>query len=92
LENAQTSNTFRRGVCVGALAGCFAIFVHSLFDFVLHTTAISLLFLLCVSLVVVCGNRFSDDIKENESRRGKNNRSASVTPFEKGRKSKRLNT
>jgi len=89
LENAETSNTFRRGVCVGALAGCFAILVHSLFDFVLHTTAISMLFLTLVSLVVVSGNRFPDDSFENEPRRGRKSRSASVTPIEKGRRTKK---
>lgn len=86
MENAKTGNTFRRGVCVGALAGCFAILVHSLFDFVLHTTAISVLFLMLVSLVVASGNKFSDDISDNEPRRGKKSRSASVTPIEKGRR------
>lgn len=86
LENANTSNTFRRGVCVGALAGCFAILVHSLFDFVLHTTAISILFLMLVSLVVASGNQFPDDSREAEPRRNKKNRSASVTPIEKGRR------
>ncbi len=89
LENAKTSNTFRRGVCVGALAGCFAILVHSLFDFVLHTTAISMLFLTFVSLVVVSGNQFPDDSFENEPRRGRKSRSASVTPIEKGRQTKK---
>lgn len=85
LENAKTSNSFRRGVCLGALAGCFAILVHSLFDFVLHTTAISLLFLTLVTLVVVSGNQFPDESNENQPRRRKKNRSASITPIEKGR-------
>ncbi len=89
LENAKTSNTFRRGVCLGALAGCFAIFVHSLFDFVLHTTAVSMLFLTLVSLVVVSGSNFLDDIRENNSRRDKKSRSASVTSIEKGKRTKR---
>jgi O-antigen ligase len=89
LENAKTSNTFRRGACLGALAGCFAIFVHSLFDFVLHTTAVTMLFLTLVSLVVVSGNNFLDDIRENNSRRDKKSRSASVTSIEKGKRTKR---
>jgi len=88
LENAKTSNTYRRGVCVGALAGCFAILVHSLFDFVLHTTAISMLFLTLVSLVAVSGNQFLDDSREVEPPRGKKSRSASVTSIEKGRRKK----
>lgn len=84
--NATTSNTFRRGVCVGAFAGCFAILVHSLFDFVLHTTAIAVLFLTLVSLVVISGNHFADDSDEIEPREGKRHRRANVKFFDKGRK------
>ena len=86
LQNAKTANRFRRGVCIGALAGCFAILVHSLFDFVLHITAISVLFLTCVALVAASGNEFPDD--EDDEPRGRNRKSrssASVTPIEKGR-------
>ncbi len=60
-QNIQTSNSFRRGVVVGALAGCFAILVHSLFDFVLHITAVAMLFITLISLVVVSGNKFPDE-------------------------------
>ena len=86
-KNAQAANRFRRGVCIGALAGCFAILVHSLFDFVLHITAISVLFVTFVSLIVVSGNEFPDGIEEDEPRRrsGRKSRSASVTSIEKGR-------
>ena len=89
LRNAKTSNDFRRGVCVGALAGCFAILVHSLFDFVLHTTAIAMLFITLISLVAVSGTKFPDDRQENEPRDKRKRRSANVTPFDKERK-KRL--
>lgn len=89
LHNANTSNTFRRGICVGALAGCFAILVHSLFDFVLHTTAIAMLFITLVSLVAVSGTKFPDDSRENEPRDNRKRRSANVTPFDKERR-KRL--
>jgi O-antigen ligase len=89
LKNARTSNTFSRGVCLGALAGCFAILVHSIFDFVLHTTAISMLFLMLASLVVVSGNQFLDDSTEHQPRRGSKSRAASVTSIEKGRRIKR---
>ena len=41
----ETHDHFRRGVITGALAGCFAVLVHSFFDFTLHTTANALLFL-----------------------------------------------
>ena len=91
LKNAHTSNTFRRGVCVGALAGCFAILVHSLFDFVLHTTAIAMLFVTLISLVVVSGSKFPDDRDEFAPREDRKRRSANVTPFDKTRKKKDLN-
>lgn len=63
LQNIKTENTFRRGVAVGALSGCFAILVHSIFDFVLHTTAVSLLFLILVSLVALSGRKNRDDVE-----------------------------
>ena len=44
----DTHDKFRRGVTTGALAGCFAVLIHSFFDFTLHTTANTLLF------VIIC--------------------------------------
>ncbi len=82
LKNIKTENIFRRGVAIGALAGCFAILVHSLFDFVLHTTAVTVLFLISASLVVVSGRVFSDDEQIFERRRSKK---ASVTSIEEKR-------
>jgi O-antigen ligase len=79
LKNIKTDNIFRRGVAIGALAGCFAILVHSVFDFVLHTTAITVLFLTLVALVVVSGRKFSDDEQAFERRRS---RKANVTSIE----------
>lgn len=46
----ETRDDFRRGVSTGALAGCFAVLVHSFFDFTLHTTSNSLLFLVLAAL------------------------------------------
>lgn len=79
LENTKAENLFRRGVAVGALAGCFAILVHSIFDFVLHTTAITVLFLTLVSMLVVSGRHFADDEHIYERRRS---RKANVTSIE----------
>jgi O-antigen ligase len=79
LKNIKTSNLYRKGVAVGALGGCFAVLIHSLFDFVLHTTAISLLFLTLVSLVVVSGKGQPDEL-EVETKRKK--RKANVTPID----------
>jgi len=42
----ETHDKYRRGVATGALAGCFAVLVHSFFDFTLHTTANALLFMI----------------------------------------------
>jgi len=46
----ETDDKFRRGVGTGALAGCFAVLVHSFFDFTLHTTSNALLFLILAGL------------------------------------------
>lgn len=46
----ETDDKFRRGVATGALAGCFAVLVHSFFDFTLHTTSNALLFLILAGL------------------------------------------
>jgi O-antigen ligase len=81
-QNTKTENLFRKGVVVGALAGCFSILVHSLFDFVLHTIAISLLFVILAALVIVCGKKQPDDIEVSEKKR----RKASVTPISEKRK------
>lgn len=61
LRNIKTQNLYRRGVAVGAFAGCFAILVHSVFDFVLHITAISLMFLTLLTMLIVSGRANTDD-------------------------------
>jgi O-antigen ligase len=82
LKNIKTDNLLRRGAGVGALAGCFAILVHSLFDFVLHTTAITVLFLILAAIVVVSGRNFTDDEQVFERRRSKK---ANVTSIQEKR-------
>jgi Lipid A core - O-antigen ligase and related enzymes len=84
LKNVKAENIFRRGAATGALAGCFAIAVHSLFDFVLHTTAVSLMFLTLCALVVVSGQEFADDFANLVQKRRKKS-AASVTPIEAAR-------
>lgn len=85
LKNTRTSIPFRRGVAVGALAGCFAILVHSLFDFVLHTTAIAMMFITLVSLVVVSGNKFPEDRPDISQKGNKKRRTENVIPIGKRR-------
>ena len=49
----DTDDKFRRGVATGALAGCFAVLVHSAFDFTLHTTSNALLFLILAAMATL---------------------------------------
>ena len=51
----ESRDEFRRGVATGALAGCFAVLVHSFFDFTLHTPANALLFLVLAALGTMNG-------------------------------------
>lgn len=77
IRNAEAKNIPRRGIAVGAFAGCFAVLVHSLFDFVLHITAVSLMFLLLLALLVTAGSEYEDDERDELPRR----RKANVTPI-----------
>jgi O-antigen ligase len=81
-RNSRRQNMFRRGIAVGAFAGCLAVLVHSLFDFVLHTTAISILFLTLLAMLEASGRKFDDDITDFDADRSKHRRRASVTPIE----------
>jgi O-antigen ligase len=55
LKCARTKDDFRRGVALASLSGCFAVLVHSFFDFTLHTTANALLFLVLAALATLDG-------------------------------------
>ena len=79
VRNVRRQNNFRRAVAIGSAAGIFAVLVHSIFDFVLHTTAISLLFLVLTALLVAAGSRYDDDIKNDELHRPR--RKGSVLPI-----------
>ena len=81
VRNALVSNQYRRGSAVGAFAGCFAILVHSLFDFVLHITAVSVVFLTLLSILVASGRAYDDDVDEYDAPKAKRRRSGSVTPI-----------
>ena len=89
MASVRRSNLFRRGVAVGAFSGVFAILVHSIFDFVLHTTAVAILFLVLTALLVASGRRYDDDLDERDihgtgERRPKRKR-ASIKPFKTSR-------
>ena len=81
IRGSRRHNTFRRGIAVGAFAGCTAILIHSLFDFVLHTTAISVMFLTLLAMMIAAGRQYEDDVKEFDEPNRKHRRSASVTPI-----------
>jgi O-antigen ligase len=53
LKRARSLDDFRRGLALASLGGCFAVLVHSLFDFTLHTTANALLFLILAALATM---------------------------------------
>jgi O-antigen ligase len=49
----ESRDDFRSGVTLGALAGCFAVLVHSFFDFTLHTTSNAFLFLILAAIATM---------------------------------------
>lgn len=62
LRARKIDNTFRRGLALGAFAGCFAVLVHSIFDFVLHVTAVAILFLTLLAILTASHRAYPDDI------------------------------
>jgi O-antigen ligase len=65
----DSRDDFRRGVATGAMAGCFAVLVHSFFDFTLHTPSNALLFLVLAALATMNGR-----VEDVQSRRKKRSR------------------
>lgn len=87
IRNTRTKNAYRRGVAIGAFSGCFAILVHSIFDFVLHITAISTLFLTLLGLVVASGNKYADDeADESYPDPARRTQNASITSISEARR------
>jgi O-antigen ligase len=73
----RTRDPFRRGVALASLGGCFAVLVHSFFDFTLHTTANALLFLVLAALATLNGR-----VEELPRRRRKSSRRGEPKPAE----------
>jgi O-antigen ligase len=69
----ESRDDFRRGVATGALAGCFAVLIHSFFDFTLHTPANALLFLVLAGLATMNGR-----VEDVQSRRTKRHRRSNL--------------
>jgi len=74
-------NTYRRGIAFGAMAGIFAILVHSIFDFVLHTTAVSVMFLMLLSILVASLERYEDDIDDDKREHSDRRSAGSISPI-----------
>jgi O-antigen ligase len=76
-RSIRADDQLHRGIAVGALAGCVAILTHSLFDFVLHITAVSVLFLLLLALLVSAGREY----QREAAPKARSKRRSSVTPI-----------
>jgi O-antigen ligase len=74
----ETDDTFRRGVATGALVGCFAVLVHSFFDFTLHTTSNALLFLILAAIATINGRVEQAGSQRRRRRRRKSIRQPSI--------------
>jgi O-antigen ligase len=75
----ETDDKFRRGVATGALAGCFAVLIHSFFDFTLHTTSNALLFLILAALATQ-DSRVDQGSQRRGHRRRPRSRDAELGP------------
>ena len=73
----ESRDDFRRGVATGAMAGCFAVLVHSFFDFTLHTPANALLFLVLAALATMNG-RVEDVQNRRKTHRRRDRRTRPV--------------
>ena len=71
----QSQDEFRRGIALAAVGGCFAVLVHSFFDFTLHTTSNALLFLVLAALATLNG-RVEATPKRRRRRRGREDQAA----------------
>jgi O-antigen ligase len=80
LKKLRSGDKFRRGISMGALAGCFAVLVHSFFEFSLHTTSNALLFLVFVALATT--GKFVEDETAQITKRKRRRRKRHSTPRE----------
>ena len=77
MQRRESGDEFRRGVATGALAGCFAVLVHSFFDFTLHTTSNALLFLILAALATLNGRVENRNSRRRRRRRRNHDQAAS---------------
>lgn len=69
LARMQSHDRFRRGVALGALAGCAGVLVHSFFDFTLHALANALMFLVLAALATLNGRVEEPEVQRRRKRR-----------------------
>ena len=86
-DSTKIGNTYRKGIAFGALAGIFAILVHSIFDFVLHTTAISVMFLTLVAMLTASRTSYDDDVEDVHQDRSVRRSTGSVSSISSRRRS-----
>lgn len=79
-------NSYRRGIALGALSGIFAILVHSIFDFVLHTTAVSVLFLMLIAMLSASRHSYEDDIEDLPREQSRRRSGGKVSSISTGRR------
>ncbi len=85
----KIDNAYRRGLALGALAGIFAILIHSIFDFVLHTTAVSVLFLVLLAILTSSKYAYEDDVEDGPRERAQRRSTGSVSSISSRRRSPR---
>lgn len=64
-QGMSAGNQWRRAVSIGAASGIFAILVHSIFDFVLHITAISVTFVMLIAVLIAAKESYDDDFPDD---------------------------
>lgn len=77
----ESRDKFRSGVAIGALAGCFAVLVHSFFDFTLHTPSNALLFLTLAAFATINGRVEQIESSTGGKRRRRRRSSAASEGF-----------
>jgi O-antigen ligase len=78
----QSTDKFRRGIALAAVGGCFAVLVHSFFDFTLHTPSNALLFLVLAALATLNGR--VETISKKRRRRRRSERGQEEREQEQG--------
>lgn len=85
-DGLKIRNTFRRAISTGAFAGCFGILVHSIFDFVLHVSAVSILFIVLMAILIAAREEYTDDVQEPMPARPRRRSKGRVSSISEGRR------